>query len=168
VAALDVTVTDGRGRGVPARGLARWLAGVAPRHARGEVSVAVVSDARVRRLNSTYRGIDRVTDVLSFPAEPPAASDSRPSPARSRRSRRAQPVDDFLGDVVIARGQAMRQAVALGHPLWVELRVLALHGLLHLLGYDHDVDAGEMARLEARLRQKGGLAAGLIERERGR
>jgi probable rRNA maturation factor len=72
----------------------------------------------------------------------------------------------FLGDIVIATGVARRQALEMRHPLRTELRVLALHGLLHLLGYDHDDrhDEGAMARVEARLRRKGGLPAGLIAR----
>ena len=70
----------------------------------------------------------------------------------------------MLGDVLIARGVARRQARGAGHDLPTELRVLALHGLLHLLGYDHEHDGGRMARLEARLRRKGGLREGLIER----
>jgi len=128
--------------GVRAPGLARWLRSVAPARARGEVTVAVVSDARVRRLNRLYRGTNRATDVLSFPAGEPGN----------------------LGDVVIAAGVAARQARRAGHSRAVELRVLALHGLLHLLGYDHEHDDGRMARLERRLRRKGGLVEGLIER----
>jgi probable rRNA maturation factor len=73
-------------------------------------------------------------------------------------------VNDFLGDIVIARGVARRQARAAGHDEATEIRVLALHGLLHLLGYDHERDTGAMARLERRLRKKGGLREGLIER----
>jgi probable rRNA maturation factor len=106
------------------------------------MTVAVVADARVRALNRRYRSKDRVTDVLSFAAE-----------------ERGE-----LGDVVIAAGVAARQARQAVHSLSVELRVLALHGLLHLLGYDHEHDDGRMARLERRLRRKGGLVEGLIER----
>lgn len=70
----------------------------------------------------------------------------------------------FLGEIVIATGVARRQAREAGHPATTELRVLALHGLLHLLGYDHERDNGRMRRLEARLRRRGGLREGLIER----
>lgn len=146
-------VTDGRGRTVRVPGLARWLAGVAPRGARGEVGLAIVSDADVRTLNRVYRGKDVATDVLSFPAHPP----------RPRARARADPTG-WLGDVVIARGVARRQAKALGHSLAVELKVLALHGVLHLLGHDHERDRGEMATIERRLRRAGGLPSGLIER----
>jgi probable rRNA maturation factor len=69
-----------------------------------------------------------------------------------------------LGEIVIARGVARRQARAAGHSESMELRVLALHGLLHLLGYDHEADDGRMRRVERRLRRKGGLREGLIER----
>lgn len=149
---LTISVTDARGRRT-ASGLARWLAVVAPRRARGTVSVALVSDSRLRALNRTYRGHDHATDVLSFPA---AAGPIRDAQARGRR---------FLGDIVIARGVARRQAREIGHDERTELRVLALHGLLHLLGYDHERDRGAMARLERRLRRKGGLDHGLIERQ---
>jgi probable rRNA maturation factor len=107
------------------------------------VTVAVVPDVLVRRLNSRYRHKDAATDVLSFPADEPGE----------------------LGDVVIALGVARRQAADAGHSLTAEFRVLALHGLLHLLGYDHERDAGQMRRLERRLRRAGGLREGLIERE---
>ena len=137
--------------GVPAggRALAAWLEGVAPSRARGSLTVAVTTDARVRALNRRFRGVSKPTDVLSFPADEPGE----------------------LGDIVIARGVAARQARELGHPLATELKVLALHGLLHLLGYDHEQDHGRMARTEARLLRQGGLGAGLIERaarKRGR
>jgi hypothetical protein len=70
----------------------------------------------------------------------------------------------FLGDIVIASGVARRQAREARHSERTELRVLALHGLLHLLGYDHEHDHGQMRRVEQRLRRKGGLPGGLIER----
>ena len=104
--------------------------------------MALVSDARMKALNRQFRGKDKITDVLSFP------SDAR----------------GFLGDIVIASGVAKKQAKAAGHGPNTEIRVLALHGLLHLLGFDHEADDGKMARVEARLRRKAGLPEGLIER----
>ncbi len=154
---LQVSVSDERGRALGGS-LARWLSGVAPATARGTVSVAVVTDARVRALNRDYRQKDYATDVLSFPAE---SDDIRVPGALSKALGRVP----HLGDIVIARGVARRQAKAAGHAETTELRVLALHGLLHLLGYDHETDAGEMARLEKRLRRKGRLREGLIERQ---
>ena len=124
-------------------GLAGWLTSIAPGRARGTLTVAVVPDARVRELNRRYRQKNAPTDVLSFPADEPGE----------------------LGDVVIALGVARRQAADAGHSLATEFRVLALPGLLHLLGYDHEHDGGEMRRLERRLRVLGGLREGLIERE---
>jgi len=151
---LRVNVVDDDGRPVRAPALAAWLARVAPARVRGAVTIALVSDRRVRALNRQYRGIDHATDVLSFPAGGPSVEPE----LQFRRTA-------FLGDIVIARGVAARQARQAGHGERVEWRVLALHGLLHLLGYDHDADAGEMRRVEQRLRRKGGLGAGLIERE---
>lgn len=85
---------------------------------------------------------------------------------RPRRNGFSEPsvVDSFLGEIVIARGVARRQAREARHSELTELRVLALHGLLHLLGYDHESDSGQMRRTEQRLRRKGGLREGLIER----
>ena len=134
-------VTGGRTRWP---GLAAWLASVAPARARGTITVAIVSDARMRALNWKFRRKNKATDVLSFPAAE----------------------HGHFGDVVIASGVAARQARQAGHPLGTELRVLALHGLLHLLGYDHEDDDGRMARLERRLRRRGGLREGLTERGR--
>jgi probable rRNA maturation factor len=116
---------------------------------RGEVGVALVTDARVRQLNRQYRRTDAPTDVLSFVAD-----------------RDAQSASGDLGDIMIATGVARRQAREAGHSYGTELRVLALHGLLHLLGYDHHeaADRGRMARAEARFGRKGGLRQGLIDR----
>jgi probable rRNA maturation factor len=150
---LAITVTSPDNARVSSRGLASWLARAAPASARGEVTVALVSDGRMRSLNRSFRGKDYATDVLSFPAAPAGAG---------RGSRAA--TSEYLGDVVIAAGVAARQADDAGHPVTTELKVLALHGLLHLLGFDHETDAGEMARLEARLRKKAGLKEGLIGR----
>jgi probable rRNA maturation factor len=143
---LVVTICDAAGAPVRVPGLAAWLAGIAPRAAAGTVTLVIASDRRIRGLNRTWRGVDTATDVLSFPAG------DGPAPVR------------HLGDLVISRETAARQARAEGHSLATELRVLALHGLLHLLGYDHERDSGRMARIERRLRRQGGLPAGLIER----
>jgi probable rRNA maturation factor len=156
-----VSVSDGRGRPVKDGGLARWLASVAPARARGEVSIALVSDAHIRKLNAQYRRKNVATDVLSFVTDSGSDPGFRvPDPGASAP----------LGDIVIATGVARRQAREAGHSCVTELRVLALHGLLHLLGYDHDAptDAGRMARAEARLRARGGLRGGLIERSAGK
>jgi probable rRNA maturation factor len=147
--AVRVLVSDGRGRRVGAPGLTRWLTRIAPARARGLVSIAIVSDTQVRRLNRRFRGVNKPTDVLSFPGSEPRV----PSP-ESR----------VLGDIVIARGVARRQAREAGHSELTEWRVLALHGLLHLIGYDHEGADGRMRREERRLRRKGGLREGLIDR----
>lgn len=169
---LHVAVTDSRGRRhALARVLGPWLEQHAPRTARGTVDVALVTDARMRFLNTTFRGVDRATDVLSFPtfargfggqAAPHASS---PTPQASRRKPQAP---RHLGDLAIAIGVAARQARAEGHDVTTELRLLALHGLLHLLGYDHERDRGTMRTLEDRLRRRAGLPAGLITRTPGR
>ena len=146
---LAVSVADERGRRLVVPGLAEWLRRIAPARARGTVNVAVVSDARIRKLNRRYRRKNYATDVLSFPTE------KGRYPFSSTR---------FLGDIVIARGVARRQAREARHSERTELKILALHGLLHLLGYDHERDNGRMSRLERRLRRRGGLREGLIER----
>ena len=158
--ALRVLVGDEHGRRVPsATALGRWLTTIAPVRARGTVSVALVSDARVRALNHRYRGVNRTTDVLSFSANPgPSAA------SHQKRVTRSESRVAVLGDIVIARGVARRQAREAGHSELTEWRVLALHGLLHLLGYDHERDSGRMQRAEIRLRRRGGLPGGLIER----
>jgi probable rRNA maturation factor len=155
---LRVEISDERGRPLRASGLAAWLARVAPAAARGIVSVGLVSDQRVRVLNRSYRRKDYATDVLSFPQAPRAAARARPT------SNQHLATSNFLGDIVIARGVARRQAREAGHSELTELKILALHGLLHLLGYDHERDDGRMHRVERRLRRKGGLREGLIER----
>lgn len=155
---LRVNVSTPDGAAGASRGLAAWLASVAPARARGEVTIAIVSDRRMRILNRTFRGKDYATDVLSF------AVGSRESGPGSRAELPA------LGDIVIAAGVAARQAREHGHTTSIEFKVLALHGLLHLIGYDHDApdDNGRMARAEARLRARAGLPSGVIARARPR
>jgi probable rRNA maturation factor len=159
-ARLAVTVSAPDGASLSTRGLGTWLSQAAPARARGEVSVALVSDARMRTLNRSYRNKDYATDVLSFPV---ASGRTTPAPAATNTGADL-PGGDHLGDIVIATGVAQRQADEVGHSVATELKVLALHGLLHLLGYDHETDAGAMSRAEARLRKKAGLKEGLIAR----
>jgi probable rRNA maturation factor len=111
---------------------------------RGEVDVLLTSDATLRRLNKTFRGKNKSTDVLSFPA--------------------AENDQDIAGDLAISLETATRQAAAYGHSLRDEVRTLILHGLLHLSGLDHETDHGEMAAREAALRHELRLPTTLIER----
>jgi probable rRNA maturation factor len=106
----------------------------------GEVSLVLSGDAAVRALNARYRGKDKATDVLSFPGGPAG-----------------------LGDIVISLATAARNAKRFGRTFLQEVDVLALHGFLHVLGYDHETDDGTMDRLEARLRRRL-----LVGRSRGR
>jgi probable rRNA maturation factor len=113
----------------------------------------IAGDATLRRLNREFRGTDRATDVLSFPALAPPV---KPSPARAAT----------LGDIAISLPRARVQARRFGHRTEQEVRILMLHGLLHLLGMDHETDSGRMARAERRWRARLGLPAGLLERAR--
>jgi probable rRNA maturation factor len=168
---VRVLVSDARGCRVAAPGLARWLTRIAPARARGLVSVAIVSDAHVQRLNRRFRGVNKATDVLSFPVGRPVVGrpfqgrrDAGLKGPRDVESRAPSPEPRVLGDIVIARGVARRQAREAGHSELTEWRVLALLGLLHLIGYDHERDGGRMRQVERRLRRKGGLREGLIDR----
>jgi probable rRNA maturation factor len=124
-----------------------------------EVTVCLVSDAEIARMNESFRKKRGPTDVLSFPAvvrrKPVRVAAARPS-RRNRRARVARP--DFLGDIAISPATARRNAKKYRRSLPDELRILILHGVLHLLGYDHETDRGQMERLEQRLRQRLRLA----------
>jgi probable rRNA maturation factor len=111
----------------------------------GEVDVLLADDPTLRRLNKTFRGKNKATDVLSFPAPDEIAQ-------------------DHAGDLAISLETAARQAATYGHSLRDEVRILLLHGLLHLSGLDHETDNGEMAMREADLRRELGLATTLIDR----
>jgi probable rRNA maturation factor len=112
---------------------------------RGAISVLVTSSRELQGLNHRYRGKNRPTDVLSFPAMPGL-------------------MHGFAGDVAISAEIAARNARRLGHTVADEIRILTLHAVLHLAGYDHERDDGEMERKEARMRKSLGLPVGLIER----
>jgi probable rRNA maturation factor len=113
----------------------------------GEVEVLLSDDSTLRRLNKSFRGKNKPTDVLSFPAPPPM---------------KGQPA--HAGDLAISLETAARQADSYGHPLRDEVRILLLHGLLHLSGLDHETDNGEMAARESNLRRQLRLPNTLIER----
>ena len=114
------------------------------------VAVRLIRGTEMARLNGEYRGKKRTTDVLSFPVE------ENCWPAR-RGNLKQKHRGAFLGDIAISPLVARRNAHALGRKLPEELQVLILHGVLHLLGYDHEVDRGEMERLELRLRRRLGI-----------
>ncbi|MBK9165190.1 MAG: rRNA maturation RNase YbeY [Acidobacteria bacterium] len=122
----------------------------------GEAAVAFVSDRRMRELNKFFRGKDATTDVLSFPHEPDEFEVL--SPGFSRPEGDVRPpkggTPNFLGDIVISAEQAARQAAAARLPLELEIKQLILHGLLHLCGYDHETDTGQMNTRELALRNK--------------
>ena len=117
-----------------------------------DVTVCLVSDAAMARLNRNFRGRKGPTDVLSFPTV------ARQKPARLRRRTRVSNSLKHLGDIAISPATARRYAEKQERPLSSELRVLILHGVLHLLGYDHETDHGQMDRIEQRLRKRFGLA----------
>lgn len=112
---------------------------------KGPLSVLITSSREMRSLNRRFRGKNKATDVLSFPAAAIAKRES-------------------AGDLAISAEIAARNALALGHSVADEMRILLLHGVLHLAGYDHETDDGEMAEREASLRKALGLPAALIER----
>lgn len=118
---------------------ARKAAGV-----QGQVQVLITTSAELRDLNRRFRRKDKATDVLSFPAI----------------------VDGEAGDIAISAEIASENAYALGHSLDEELRILILHGILHLAGHDHEKDGGEMEALESELRDRLKLPSSLIERTR--
>lgn len=107
--------------------------------AQQDLTICLVSGAEMARLNRAFRGKHAPTDVLSFPGEAAAGR---------------MPRDSYLGDIAICPETARHNARRLGRALPDELRILVLHGVLHLLGYDHETDAGQMDRLEHRLRQR--------------
>src|SRR5262249_5590173 len=136
------TVTFLRTRSLPAlRNFARTLQTQVPKGRAFDCLIA--DDAELRRLNREFRQKDYATDVLSFPAAG---------------------AGDYIGDLAISRDRAREQAREFGHSTHEELRILMLHGVLHLMGFDHEIDDGRMAGVEKRWRTRLGLSNGLIER----
>ena len=118
-----------------------------------DVTVCLVSDKTMARLNVNFRKKNGPTDVLSFPA-----AERRRAVGLRRKSNAARSANhEYLGDIAISPATARRYAKKNGRHLASELRVLMLHGVLHLLGYDHETDRGEMDRIEERLRKRFGL-----------
>ena len=149
-----IVVEAARAKTLPAtsaldkRDLNRFLAGVSEALGlTGEFSVLLTGDERLRALNLQFRGMDKPTDVLSFPAL-------------------AEATDRGGGDLAISLETASHQAASHGHSLQMEVKILILHGLLHLAGYDHERDQGQMQRREKLLRKRFDLPTGLIERSR--
>jgi probable rRNA maturation factor len=116
------------------------------------LTVCLVSDAEIARMNETFRKKKGPTDVLSFPMV------ARRRAVRLGRSSRTVKAGEYLGDIAISPATAQRYAKKNGRKLSSELQVLILHGVLHLLGYDHETDRGEMERMERKLRKRLGLA----------
>jgi len=116
------------------------------------LTVCLVSDAEIARMNEKFRKKKGPTDVLSFPAV------ARRTPVRLRRGLRAMKPGEYLGDIVISPATARRYAKKHERKLSSELQALILHGVLHLLSYDHETDGGEMDRVERKLRKRLGLA----------
>jgi probable rRNA maturation factor len=132
--------------------LKQFLHELALKVGRGRAMHCVItSDAKLRRLNRDFLGHDYATDVLSFPASDQQVGDSVAG-------------GGFAGDMAISIDRARAQAAAYGHTIEEELRILMLHGTLHLAGMDHESDRGQMARSEQRWRQLFSLPGGLIER----
>ena len=124
---------------------ARKLAGL-----KGMANVQVTASRAVQALNRRFRNKNKATDVLSFPASEPAILNKKTMP--------------LAGDIVISADIAAQNAVKLGHSAAEEVKILTLHGILHLAGFDHERDNGQMARRESELRQTLGLPIALIER----
>jgi probable rRNA maturation factor len=131
--------------------------------ATSDVTICFVSDLEIARMNRRFRRKTGPTDVLSFPAFAQGASKVASDIAR-RRKRRPLNIagtgreSNYLGDIAISPQTAKRNAKKYGRTLADELKILILHGMLHLLGYDHETDCGEMDRLERKLRQRFNLA----------
>lgn len=139
-------ISRGRVAGLSDSRLSRFVARVRKVMAfRGSINVLLTTSKEMKVLNSRFRGLDEATDVLSFPSEK---------------------MNDLAGEIAISVEIARGNAERLGHAPETEIKILILHGMLHLAGYDHETDHGEMDREENRLRQLLRLPAGLIERNR--
>ncbi|MGB6595491.1 MAG: rRNA maturation RNase YbeY [Candidatus Acidiferrum sp.] len=136
-----------------------------------DVTVCLVSDEEIARMNEAFRKKKGPTDVLSFPTGnggqgrarkrknvPTEKAEDTEGTESRRRKRGSRATESYLGDIAIAPETARRYAKKNGRSLNNELRVLILHGVLHLMGYDHETDGGEMNRIEQKMRRRFGLA----------
>ncbi len=121
----------------------------------GSFAVCLVTNAQIARWNRSYRGKSGPTDVLSFPAEPAL---KRARGKNSRPGGHWSADRTYLGDIAIAPAMARRNASRFGRSFDEEMRILVLHGMLHLMGYDHETDRGQMDRREQKMRRALGLA----------
>jgi rRNA maturation RNase YbeY len=153
--ALRCDGADGREFAASLRGAAKALLHLLDRD-RAELSILLTTDAAIRKLNSAFRGKDMPTDVLSFPQLDDGA-EPRGSHAELREVANDAAPPVMLGDVVISLTTAIRQARAMRLPPELRLRALLIHGLLHLLGYDHERSSAEARRMFARERELAGL-----------
>jgi probable rRNA maturation factor len=122
-----------------------------------EITIALVSDPAIARMNETYRHKKGPTDVLSFPSGESREGTTSVVPKNGTKKGTSAPEGHSLGDIAISPATARRNAKKFGRTLPSELQILILHGVLHLLGYDHETDNGQMTRIENRLRRKLGL-----------
>ena len=123
------------------------------------VTICLVTKADIAKWNRAYRGKNRPTDVLSFTPDEPPAKRRVPRLSRKRTSSKSNGnVSNYWGDIAIAPAIARQNARRFGRDLNDEIRILILHGILHLMGYDHETDNGQMDRREMRLRRQLGLA----------
>ena len=121
------------------------------------LSICLVGDEEIATWNQTYRGKRGPTDVLSFGSEENGNGRRRVAKARGARKRRLEATEEYLGDIAIAPAVAKRNAAQFGRTFDDEMRILMLHGALHLMGYDHETDTGQMDRRERRMRRVLGL-----------
>ena len=123
------------------------------------VTICLVTKTDIAKWNRAYRGKNRPTDVLSFTLDEPSAKQRVPRSSRKRASSKSNGnVSNYWGDIAIAPAVARQNARRFGRDLNDEMRILILHGILHLMGYDHETDNGQMDRREMRLRRQLGLA----------
>ncbi len=164
--AISVEVAEPFAQAVDQQALEAAVAETLRQHGLQAASLTVVltDDETVRELNRQYRGVDRPTDVLSFPAQ-----EGQAQPPMELPPELAQEMATYLGDVIIAYPYTVRQAARYGHPVEAELQLLVVHGVLHLLGYDHATpqEKARMWQVQERILEALGVAITPGEEEHG-